>query len=40
MRVGAAGDVGGGAVQAEQDVAVGVGARDLPRELAGDVAGS
>ena len=39
VRVGAAGDIGGGPVQAEQDLAVGVGPGDMLDQFAGDVAG-
>src|ERR1019366_4414177 len=37
--VGAAREVGGGAVQAKQDVAVGVGVGEMTHHFAGDVAG-
>jgi hypothetical protein len=36
--IGTTGDIGGGAVQAEEDLAVGVGAGDVLDELGGDVA--
>ena len=39
MRAGPAGNIGGGAVEAEQNVPVGVGAANQPHQLAGDVAG-
>jgi hypothetical protein len=38
MGVGAAGNIGGGAVQAKQDLAVSIGPGDVPHEFAGDVA--
>ena len=39
VSIGAAGNVGGGTIKAEQDLAVGIGASNVADEFAGDIAG-